>query len=121
MINRAKAWKSATKTQVIESQQTEEQVNYTAYSAASYNSKFNPNLAQNKTRSGSVQNKRNIPCVHCGGSVSHPRKSCPAAKLGVLCRNCYVRNHFASVCPSLKDKFKHNCKKQVNGLEIDDG
>ena len=63
MINKANAREPGTKTntQVIESQHTEKQVNYTASSAASYNSKLNPNLDQNKTRSGSVQNKRNIP------------------------------------------------------------
>ena len=39
---------------------------------------------------------------------------------GVLCRNCYGSNLFASVCRGPKDKFKHNYKKPVNSLETDD-
>jgi hypothetical protein len=52
---------------------------------------------------------------------AHNRRTCPAGKPGVYCRNCYGANHFAIVCRSPKDHFKRQWlgktrnEKQVKG------
>ena len=117
VINKAKAWEAANKTntQVMESQHTEEQVNYTAQ--INNRVKCSANYVRNRSGATHVHNRKAISCGYCGAPEMHPRKICPAAKPGVLCRNCYGDNHFASVCRNPKDKFKQKHNKQVHSLE----
>ena len=51
-------------------------------------------------------------CGRCGAKENHPRKSCPAAKPGIDCTNCYGEGHFSLVCRSEKDKFKKRWLKR---------
>ena len=114
VINKAKAWEAATKTntQVIESQHTDEQVNFTSqFSSKTY--------IHNKASKPNIKPRRAKLCGYCGAPELHSRKSCPAAKPGVICKNCYGDNHFASVCRSPRDKFKYRVKKQVNSVDAE--
>ena len=43
---------------------------------------------------------------YCGASEFHVKKTCPAGKPGVFCKNCYGDNHFANVCRGQKDRYK---------------
>ena len=58
-------------------------------------------------------------CGYCGVPELHSRKACPAAKPGVVCKNCYGENYFANVCRSPKNRFKYSMRKPVavNSLE----
>jgi hypothetical protein len=81
---------------------TEEQVNYTQRSKPFQR---NANFSKDK-------------CGYCGMKEYHTREKCPAAKPGILCRNCFGRNHFANVCRNPKDMHKNKqftVKKHYNG------
>ena len=109
VINKAKAWEAAFKinAQVRESLHTEESVSYTQ-------SKY--------TNRKQYMKKSNRSCGYCGASEQHARKICPAAKQGVICRNCYADNHFAVVCRNPKDlhkiKWQSKMKKQNQSQEV---
>ncbi len=117
VANRAKAWEAANNinVKVMESQHTDEQVNYTS------------RYQQSKGLSDKQKLKKEQMCGYCGGKEVHNRRTCPAGKPGVCCRNCYGANHFAIVCRSSKDRFKRQwlskiqndrqVKGQVNALD----
>ena len=96
VVNKAKAWEAANNvnTKVMEAQHTDEHVNYTARS-------------NQRSRSNLNDKEKGEPfCGYCGQKEFYNRKTCPAGKPGVHCRNCYGANHFAIVCRSPKDHFK---------------
>ena len=78
VVNKAKAWESAYKTNihVIEKQRTEEQVNYT-------NVRRNTNQTQKQSSA-----KPSPTCGYCGAPEKHNQRTCPAAKPGVKCAKC---------------------------------
>ena len=117
VINKAKAWEASNNinTKVMELQHTDEQVNYTS------------RYQQPKRWNDQQRLKKVDMCGYCGGKEAHNRRTCPAGKPGVYCRNCYGANHFAIVCRSPKDHFKRQwlgktrnekqVKGQVNALD----
>ena len=122
VINKAKAWEAANKinTQVIESHHTEEQVNYTT--------KFQrgPGKSQTTGDAGKMSYQSNrVPfCNYCGANEFHVRKTCPAGRPGVMCKNCFGTNHFAAVCRSQKDRYKNAWlaqKSRERGTHVDIG
>ena len=77
----------------METHHTEERVQYTSKSAP-------PRRRRARSQ-----------CGYCGAADQHSRQQCPAGKPGVVCSNCYSRNHFASVCRSPKNHFKSQLDK----------
>ena len=113
VVTKAKSWEAANRlnTQVIESHHTEEQVN-------SVNRLENNTY---KTRNASRPPKPSAPttrasnqCQYCGQYERHTRRTCPAGKPGVHCRNCYGENHFSVVCRSPKGYFKQKWLAKQN-------
>ena len=75
VVNRAKAWEAANNinVKVMESQHTDEQVNYTS------------RYQQSKGLSDKQKLKKEQMCGYCGGKEVHNRRTCPAGKPGVYC------------------------------------
>ena len=53
-------------------------------------------------------NKATRKCPYCGGNHTGPRNKCPA--FGSTCRNCALKNHWATVCR--KKNKSHTASKQ---------
>ena len=93
VVAKAKAWEAAmqTNTKLMQSLTIEEQVNFSSSRSST------PKRA---SKSGPPT------CGYCGERAVHTRRSCPAGKPGVVCSNCFGRNHFASVCRSPKKSLQ---------------
>jgi transposase InsO family protein len=112
VVNKARAWEAANMTnqKVIEASRTEEQVNYTAQ--AHYDGRNRKTKPPRNRRMSGHQNEFKKRCGYCGEAAQHTTKTCPAARPGLYCYNCYGAKHFASVCRNVKDKFKRQWQQE---------